>query len=221
MSMQRGVSTDGGRLRADRFARGWTIEKLSEESGISESTIKRAEKGESIRLGTLAKITEALRIPAPLDSSICGTWHAYYIETTISGAPLLTQEELEISISDCKSYYMGRYRCLTHPRRSEFTMKAKFVRPIIIGTYIVSNRDETNPEGLGSFQLMIGSDDAWFDGYCTWYDTDVRQVCCSRNIWIKLESGYNKELQKDMEAMMDAEKRAFEIRIMRAHAREN
>jgi transcriptional regulator with XRE-family HTH domain len=53
----------GAQLRARRQAREWTIERLSDESQVSERSIVEFESGRSIpRLETLAKLALALEV---------------------------------------------------------------------------------------------------------------------------------------------------------------
>jgi transcriptional regulator with XRE-family HTH domain len=52
-------------LRALRIKKGWTQEKLAQESGISYHTLIKIERGniKDPRLGTLLKIAAALDVP--------------------------------------------------------------------------------------------------------------------------------------------------------------
>lgn len=52
-------------LRALRIKKGWTQEKLAQESGISYHTLIKIERGniKDPRLGTLLKIAAALAVP--------------------------------------------------------------------------------------------------------------------------------------------------------------
>ena len=47
-------------LRAERLRRGWTQKQLADFADISESTVERAERGESIRLDCVQRLCECL-----------------------------------------------------------------------------------------------------------------------------------------------------------------
>ncbi len=52
----------GAKIRAEREARDWRIEDLASASKCSFRTIYRIEKGEPVRLDTVAKIARALGV---------------------------------------------------------------------------------------------------------------------------------------------------------------
>jgi transcriptional regulator with XRE-family HTH domain len=56
------AQADGQQIVRARHNRGWTRKELSEESGVSLSTLKRAEQGKFIRANILAEIAEALGV---------------------------------------------------------------------------------------------------------------------------------------------------------------
>lgn len=69
----RGIKTNGEQLRQLRQARGWTQEEMASAVGCSERTIRNAERGERIDLGTLRQMAECLSVDlvavsCPLDS---------------------------------------------------------------------------------------------------------------------------------------------------------
>src|SRR5438094_4717389 len=47
-------------LRTERLRRGWTQQQLADFAGISLSTVERAEKGESIRVDCIQRLSECL-----------------------------------------------------------------------------------------------------------------------------------------------------------------
>ena len=47
-------------LRTARLRRGWTQQQLADFAGLSLSTVERAEKGESIRVDCIQRLSECL-----------------------------------------------------------------------------------------------------------------------------------------------------------------
>lgn len=57
----------GGRVRAERTGRGWTLDQLAEAAGISRRMLVHVEQGAvNPSLGTLLRLSEALGIALPL-----------------------------------------------------------------------------------------------------------------------------------------------------------
>jgi transcriptional regulator with XRE-family HTH domain len=60
------VSLIGGRVRARRQARGWTLDQLAERSGVSRRMLVNVEQGQSnASIATLLRLSEALGIGLP------------------------------------------------------------------------------------------------------------------------------------------------------------
>ncbi|MEZ5977427.1 MAG: helix-turn-helix domain-containing protein [Planctomycetota bacterium] len=57
----------GARLAARRASLGLTQERLADEAGVSTSTVKRLERGDSVQLANLVRVLRALRSDADLD----------------------------------------------------------------------------------------------------------------------------------------------------------
>ena len=56
----------GERLRGERHARGWTIDRLAEASGVSRAMISKIERGESSPTAVvLGKLSAALQLSMP------------------------------------------------------------------------------------------------------------------------------------------------------------
>lgn len=95
----------GNRIRFYRLQHKWTLEEMSEETGISLQMLARVERGErSCSLSTLILIANALQLPADellVDNLVCSNskrdGDEYY--TLLD----CTQEEATILIKNMKS----------------------------------------------------------------------------------------------------------------------
>ncbi len=60
----------GRRLARSRLDRNWTQTELAQEAGVSRSTVRRLEAGESTQLTNLVRILRALGLLANLDALV-------------------------------------------------------------------------------------------------------------------------------------------------------
>jgi transcriptional regulator with XRE-family HTH domain len=60
----------GARLARERLRRNWTQEELAEEAGLSRSTLRRLEAGESTQMVAFLRVLRALGLAANLEKLI-------------------------------------------------------------------------------------------------------------------------------------------------------
>lgn len=60
----------GHRLATERLRRNWTQAELAEEAGVSRSTVRRLEAGESTQMTNLIRILRALRLLPNLEALV-------------------------------------------------------------------------------------------------------------------------------------------------------
>ncbi|RCW27149.1 DNA-binding XRE family transcriptional regulator [Ciceribacter lividus] len=79
----------GANVRHHRKAKGWTLEQLSDQTGISRETIGKIERGVAAPLfETAEKIAVALNVPAPVlfgANAVPGTGERARLLTEING----------------------------------------------------------------------------------------------------------------------------------------
>ena len=63
MSSSPSAAMIAAQIRRSRKSRGWSQDRLAEESGVAPGTVQRVERGEKVRPGNLYAIRMALGLP--------------------------------------------------------------------------------------------------------------------------------------------------------------
>ena len=138
-----------------------------------------------------------------------GEWIAHYVEDDLSTPPYVVRERVEIQ--QVAETVQGTYYCETYDR-IPFVLEGRINRDSVLGTYYVPMRRP--PDSSGSFQLKLGKNDEWLEGYCTWLDHGSGRVECSKSIWFRPQSQYATLLEDEVARIMDRELELFAQRHM-------
>ena len=218
------LPVDGSRLKEDRIAAGLSQEALlaSCDKSFHIGTLRRAEHGENISKAYLESIAKALGYaldrylkPAPPPPAaapgidISGTWSAFFVQDHAGTPPYIVHEttvfeQVGASLSGyAESDYRGK------PIREIFSDLA-IHGDMLMGHAIVEGWG--NVTGATNIQAVISRGNDWIDGYTTWYDSDTRDICCSRYILIRQGASFEEDFKAEAEAIMAQERVAFSAR---------
>ena len=207
-------------LRADMDAGQSTWESLlsAGKGSFGRSTVQRALSGKNrlekssaqaiaIALGQAPDRYILLEQKAPRSDrslQLEGIWHAFFVHDPRDTGPTVVRETLIVKQSGSK--ISGIYDRAADGIGEDFEMEGTVVDKIISGKYWVPNRDST--VGLGLFHLGEKELGDWFEGICTWVDSErINEIAFSKNIWVKTESSSYNEYIRIVNKIMDDEKR--------------
>lgn len=224
VTVRHSVPVNGSQLRDDRLSAGLSQDALlaSCDLAFHIGTLRRAERGENVSKIYLASLARALgfelaryvRIIAPEQADmpgvdISGEWHAFFVQDHAGAAPYAVEEKASFqqngtSISGyTESHYRGK------PIREIFTGMS--VRgDMLMGQSIVEGWGGL--AGVTSIQAVISRGNDWIDGYATWYDSDTRDICCSRYIMVRKGASFEDDFKAEAVERMKAECRHFAAR---------
>jgi len=222
------VAINGQLLRVDRERALLSRDALAAatQGHVSAETIRRAETGKRVFRAKIDFIAEALgqqseRYTIDIDNSdglgaaalnlpdLNGRWFGYWIETHRRGEPFVCMEEIELSQTG--QLVKGSFRTIVDEQvREERINFARLDRRTLI--CVTSVVDWVNPNGISSFQLHIGRNDNWMDGYTMWDDADTEQVEVSRYICVKAHDAEISHLKALAAEMMEGAVEAFKWR---------
>jgi len=223
-TIRKTVAVNGALLKDDRILLGLSQEALlaSCDKAFHIGTLRRAEYGENISEIYLASLAKALgysieryiladipelRTPSSVD--ITGKWTAFFVQDHAGSAPYLVTEATSFKHSDghITGYSDSEYR--GKPLRENFI--DTFIRgDMLIGRTIVEGWGDL--AGATSFQAVISRGNDWIDGYATWYDSDTRDICCSRYILIRVGASFESDFAAEAKELMKQECAQFAAR---------
>ena len=218
------VPVNGEQLREDRVSAGLSQEALlaSCDLAFHIGTLRRAEGGENISETYLASLARALGfdlkryirdIPAEdpdmLAIDIEGKWRGFFVQDHAGAAPYTVEERVCFQQSGAciSGYTESDYR--GKPVREIFTnMSVK--GDMLIGQSTVEGWGGL--AGMTSIQAVISRGNDWIDGYAIWYDSDTRDICCSRYILVRIGAAFESDFLSEADTNMKEECRQFSAR---------
>ena len=218
------IAVDGASLKEDRMAAGLSQEALlaSCDKSFHIGTLRRAERGENISKTYLASLAKALgqpierylRIETPVSAAapgidISGDWASYFVQDHTGSPAYIVQETVVFSQRgpSLSGYADLEYR--GKPVRELFT-ELTIRGDMLLGHTIVEGWGDLT--GASNIQAVISRGNDWIDGYATWYDSDTRDICCSRYILIRKGASFEADFRAEAEAIMVQERAAFSAR---------
>ena len=223
-SIRKTVAVNGALLKDDRIAAGLSQEALLAgcDKAFHIGTLRRAEYGENISeiyLASLAKalgysIERYLLADTPNSSAfscidISGEWIAHYVQDHAGSAPYVVTEATSFQQSDghISGYSESEYRGKSV--REVFT-DLSIRGDMLIGRAIVEGWGDIT--GATSVQAVISRGNDWIDGYAMWYDSDSRDICCSRYIMIRVGASFEAAFSAEAKEIMAQECLRFAAR---------
>lgn len=134
------------------------------------------------------------------EGSLAGIWIAQYVEDDLGKPPYVVRERVEMRQDHDQLH--GTYYCETY-EREPFELEARVNRGSVLGSYRVPFRKA--PDSSGAFQLKLGRNDEWLEGYCTWLDHGSGRVECSKSVWFRPGGPYSAALEAEAARIMASE----------------
>lgn len=205
-----------------------SLEYIIKESGASVniSTIRRAERGQNIRMDSLVSIARGLGYDAEryiLDESllenvsnadVSGDWLGYFIELDISKnitENSLVTSTMQISQHGCNLQINAITETPDGDNREMRFVDATLLRDMLaFRSFYPAWRQ---PSGVASSQLKLGKGGDWLDGFSIWYDLDTEQIECSREIHVRKDAPYFDAYCEEANRLMLQEKELYADRI--------
>ena len=223
-TIRKTVPVNGPLLKKDRLALGLSQEALlaSCDKTFHIGTLRRAEHGENISEAYMESLSRALgqdmmryqgRAPLPQtigpSVDISGKWVSFFVQDHAGSPPYPVSEETLFEQDDAliSGYAESEYR-------------GKTVREVFNDTSIRGDMlmGKSRVEGWGditgstSFQAVISRGNDWIDGYATWYDSDTRDICCSRYIMVRKGASFEADFISEAKELIEEECALFAAR---------
>ena len=215
---------NGARLKEDRITAGLSQEALlaSCDKTFHIGTLRRAEHGENISTAYLASIARALghsverylKAPSPTPApapgiDISGEWAAFFVQDHAGSPPYIVSETSYFEQTGCtiSGYTISNYR--GKPLREVFT-EIVLHGDMLVARSLVEGWGELT--GSSSIQAVISRGNDWIDGYATWYDSDTRDICCSRYILVRKGASFEDGFLAEAKSIMENELILFKAR---------
>ncbi len=219
------VEINGILLREDRENALLSREALVEatQGHVSVETLRRAETGKRIQHAKLKFIanalgqdpdryrtefgnTEGANAPKRDSFDLTGNWIGYWVESYRVGAPYVVQENTRIS--HVGNLVRAEFNTnVDGLERQEKTLYARLDRRTL--SCVTSVDGWIQPNGTGLFQVQIGRNDNWMEGYTIWDDADTGQIEASRYVCIRVGDPEFESLEKRAKQLMDAAMEAY------------
>ncbi len=226
-SIRKTLPVNGSLLRKDRIAAGLTQEALLASCDIAFhiGTLRRAERSENISEAYLASLAKALgqdiarytlhhSRPSSAEGGIdiTGEWTAYYVQDHAGSPPYIVEEMTLFSRVGVQltGYSESDYRGIKI--REDFINLA-VTGDMLTGSSVVKGWGDLT--GAANVQAVISRGNDWMDGYASWYDSDTRNIHCSRYILVRNASRFKEDFSAEAKALMQAELEIFAARFSR------
>lgn len=222
------VEVNGFLLRTDREAALLSRDALAAatDGHVSAETIRRAEIGRRIQRTKLRFIAKAMgqtadryavQVAVPTHTALngdggvdlTGAWKGFWIESHRLGDPFLIEEDVQLTQTG--TLVRGRFQATVDgTERAENILFARLDRRTL--TCVTEVDGWVRPNGTGTFQVHVGRNDNWMDGYTIWDDADTEQIEVSRYVCIRMDDPETELLLARAKQMMDGAKEAYKWR---------
>jgi len=223
-TIRKTVPVNGPLLKKDRLALGLSQEALlaSCDKTFHIGTLRRAEHGKNISEAYLESLSRALGQdvvryqgadlrPQDVGPSvdISGKWMSFFVQDHAGSPPYPVSEEFFFEQDGARIWGY-----------SESEYRGKIVREVLSDTSVRGDmlvgrslvEGWGNITGATSFQAVISRGNDWIDGYAVWYDSDTRDICCSRYIMVRKEARFAADFASEAKALIEIECAQFATR---------